>query len=69
MIKTLKQIRAVVFGAIALFLYIFGYHQAKEKNENQQIKGENNAAKIAKKARDSLSDVARIKRLHDKYKR
>mgnify|MGYP001084587579 CR=1 FL=1 len=69
MIKTLKQIRAVVFGAIALFLYLFGYHQAKEKAENQQIKGENNATKIAKKARDNLSDVVRVKRLHDKYKR
>lgn len=69
MIKTLKQIRAVFFGAIALFLYLFGYHQAKEKAENQQIKGENNATKIAKKARDNLSDVVRVKRLHDKYKR
>lgn len=69
MIKTLKQIRAVFFGAIALFLYLFGYHQAKERAENQQIKGENNATKIAKKARDNLSDVVRVKRLHDKYKR
>lgn len=69
MIKILKQIRAVFFGAIALFLYLFGYHQAKEKADKQQIKGENNAAKIAKKARSSLSDVARVKRLHDKYKR
>ncbi len=69
MITILKKCKAVVFSTIALFLYLFGYHQAKENAENQQIKGENNATKIAKKARDNLSDVVRVKRLHDKYKR
>lgn len=68
MTTILKKFRAVVFGAIALFLYLFGYRQAKETAENQQMKGELNALKIAKNARSNLS-VERLKRLHDKYKR
>lgn len=52
MITILKKFKAVVFAAIALFLYLFGYRQAKEKTENQYRKGELNAAKTAKKARD-----------------
>lgn len=69
MITILKKLRAVVFGTIALFLYLFGYRHAKENAENQQTKGVLNAVKIAKKARDSLSDSERINRLHNKYKR
>lgn len=69
MITILKKFKAVVFGAIALFLYIFGYKQAKENVENQQIKGELNAVQTAKKARDNLSNPAVINRLHKKYRR
>ena len=69
MMELLKKIKAVVFAAIALFLYLFGYRHAKETAEKEQLKGENNALKIAKKARNSLSDTVRINRLHDKYKR
>lgn len=69
MITILKKFRAVVFGAIALFLYLLGYHQAKEKAENQHRKGELDAVKFAKKARDDLSNPERAKRLHKKYRR
>ena len=69
MMTILKKFKAVVFAAIALFLYHFGYRQAKGKMERKLLKGENNAVKTAKKARDNLSDSAIIKRLHDKYKR
>ena len=56
MMEILKKFKAVVFAAIALFLYLFGYRQAKETAEKEQLKGENNALKIAKKARNSLSN-------------
>lgn len=69
MITILKKFRAVVFGTIALFLYLFGYRQAKETAENQHRKGELDAVQIAKKARDSLSDPAVVDRLHKKYRR
>lgn len=69
MITILKKLKAVVFSAIALFLYLFGYRQAKENAENQQMKGVLNAVKIAKKARDDLSNPKRVKRLHQKYRR
>lgn len=69
MIKALKKFRAMVFATIALFLYLFGYHQAKEKTEKQQIKGELNAVKKAKIARYNLCKSKRLNRLHDKYKR
>lgn len=69
MITILKKFRAVVFGTIALFLYLFGYRQAKETAENQYRKGELDAVQIAKKARDSLSDPAVVDRLHKKYRR
>lgn len=69
MITILKKLKAVVFGAIALFLYLFGYRQAKENTENQQTKGVLNAVKVSKKARDDLSNPERVKRLHQKYRR
>lgn len=69
MMTILKKFKAVVFAAIALFLYLFGYKQAKENTENQHRKGELNAAQTAKKARDSLSNPAVIDRLHKKYRR
>lgn len=69
MITILKKCKAVVFSTIALFLYLFGYHQAKENAENQQMKGELNATQTAKKARDSMSNPAVIDRLHKKYRR
>ena len=68
MMEILKKFKAVVFAAIALFLYLFGYRHAKETAEKEQLKGENNALKIAK-ARNSLSDNECINRLHGKYKR
>lgn len=69
MMEILKKFKAVFFVAIALFLYLFGYRHAKETAEKEQLKGENNALKIAKKARNSLSDNECINRLHGKYKR
>ena len=66
MTEILKKFRAVVFATIALFLYLFGYRQAEQKVENQQLKGKINALKIAKNARSNLS-IDRIKCLHDKY--
>ena len=68
MMEILKKFRAVVFGAIALFLYLFGYCQARNTALKEQLEGENNAVKIAKKVRANLYDD-RIKRLHNKYKR
>ena len=68
MMEILKKFRTVVFGAIALFLYLFGYRQARETAIKEQLEGENNAVKVAKKVRTNLSDD-RIKRLHNKYKR
>ena len=68
MMEILKKFRAVVLGAIALFLYLFGYRQARETAIKEQLEGENNAIKVAKKVRVNLSDD-RIKRLHNKYKR
>lgn len=59
----------VVFAAIALFLYLFGYRQAKETAENQRMKGELNAVKKAKIAHYGLYKSECLKRLHDKYKR
>lgn len=69
MMEILKKFKAVVFAAIALFLYLFGYRHAKETAEKEHLEGENNALKIAKKARDSLSNPAVIDRLHKKYRR
>ena len=68
MMEILKKFRAVVFGAIALFLYLFGYRQARDTALKEQLEGENNAVKVAKKVRTNLSDN-RIKRVHNKYKR
>ena len=69
MMEILKKFKTVVFTVVALFLYFFGYNRAKEATEKEQIEGELNAARNAKKVRDSLSDTARINRLHGKYKR
>ena len=65
MMTILKNFRAIVYGAIALFLYLFGYRQAQE---NQQKETLNNVEK-SKKSRNSLNNPARVERLHDKYKR
>ena len=67
--EVIKKFKAVFFAAIALFLYLFGYRHAKETAEKEQLKGENNALKIAKKARNSLSNPAVVDRLHKKYRR
>ena len=69
LINLIKKFRAVVFGAIALFLYLFGYKNARESAENQKNKEENNAIKKAQEARRSLANPNRIERLHNKYKR
>ena len=68
MMEILNKFRAVVLGAIALFLYQFGYRQARDTALKEQLEGENNAVKIAKKVRVNLSGD-RIKRLHNKYRR
>ena len=68
MMEILKKFRAVVFSAIALFLYLFGYRQARETAIKEQLEGESNAIRVAKKVRTNISDD-RIKRLHNKYKR
>ena len=69
LINLIKKFRAVVFGSIALFLYLFGYKNARESAENQKNKEENNAIKKAQEARRSLANPDRINRLHNKYKR
>lgn len=69
MMEILKRFRAVVFGTIALFLYLFGYKCAKESMESQHMKGELNAVKTAKKAYDRLSNSSVIDWLHKKYRR
>ena len=69
MIDLLKKSKTLIFVAISLFLYLFGYRKAKETAENHQMKGELNALKKASQVRASLSDTHRIKQLHDKYKR
>ncbi len=69
MLNLLKKFKTLIFVAISLFLYLFGYRQAKETAENHQMKGELNALNKAIQARTSLSDTNRIKRLHNKYKR
>ena len=68
MMEILKKFRAVVLGGIALFLYLFGYRQARETAIKELLEGENNAVRVAKKVRTNLSDN-RIKCLHKKYKR
>ena len=69
LINLIKKFRAVVFGAIALFLYLFGYKNARESAENQKNKEENNAVQKAQEARRSLTNPNRTERLHNKYKR
>ena len=69
MMEILKKFRAVVFGAIALFLYLFGYRQATQNAENKEMKGNFDAVHKAKNARTNVIDIDRIKRLHNKYKR
>ena len=69
MIDLLKKSKTLIFVAISLFLYLFGYRKAKETAENHQMKGELNVLNKAIQARTSLSDTNRIKRLHNKYKR
>ena len=69
LINLIKKFRAVVFGAIALFLYLFGYKNARESAENQKNKEENNAVQKAQDARRSLTNPNRTERLHNKYKR
>lgn len=69
MIDLLKKFKTLIFVVISLFLYLFGYRQAKKTAENYHMKGELNALKKASQARASLSDTHRIKRLHNKYKR
>ena len=68
-LNLIKKFRAVVFSAIALFLYAFGYRNAKESAENKTRKEESNAIKKAQKARRSLTNPERIDKLHNKYKR
>ena len=69
LLNLIKTFRAVVFGAIALFLYLFGYKNAHKSAENQKNKEENNAIKKAQEARRSLTNPDRINKLHNKYKR
>ena len=69
MMEILKKFRAVVFGAIALFLYLFGYRQVAQNAENKEMKGNLDAVHKAKNARTNAIDIDRIKRLHNKYKR
>lgn len=69
MIDLLKKSKTLIFVAVSLFLYLFGYRQAKETAENHRMKGELNALNKAIQARASLSDPDRIRRLHNKYKR
>ena len=45
MLNLLKKFKTLIFVAISLFLYLFGYRQAKETAENHQMKGELNALK------------------------
>ena len=69
MMEILKKFRAVVFGAIALFLYVVGYRQASKNAENRQMKGNLDAIYKAKNARNNVVNIDRIRRLHNKYKR
>lgn len=64
-----NNIKYWLIAAGVLFLYLFGYRQGKEKAETRLMKGTIDVVKNAKQSRDSLSDPARVKRLHDKYKR
>ena len=69
MMEILKKYKAMVIGAIALILYGLGYRKAQEKARNQQMEETIDAVRKTKKSHNSLSDVNRIKRLHNKYKR
>ena len=58
----------IIAGAVAV-LYILGYRRGKEKEQVKVMKGTVDNVKTAKKSRDSLANSARVKRLHNKYKR
>lgn len=66
MIETLKY---WLIAAGVLFLYVFGYKSGKKSEQIKRMEERINVVKNAKQSRDSLNDPARVKRLHDKYKR
>lgn len=61
----INKIKAVILGIAALFLYLWGYKSANNKQKAEVLDN----VKQAKKSRDSLNNPKRIKRLHNKYKR
>lgn len=65
----LKKISAVIWAAIALFCYLLGRKDEKV-NQSERIKERTiNVMDQAKTSRESLNNVERVKRLHNKYKR
>lgn len=58
----------IIVGALAV-LYILGYHRGKETEQVKVMKGAMDNVKTAKRSRDSLASLKRVKRLHNKYKR
>lgn len=64
-----NKTKHIIVCVFLIIVYLLGFQKGKDKVRTQQMKGELNAVKMAKKARAGLSDSHRIKRLHDKYKR
>lgn len=58
----------IIAGAVAV-LYILGYRRGKETEQVKVMKGAMDNVKTAKRSRDSLASLKRVKRLHNKYKR
>lgn len=67
--KTPETPKAFMCLEVELMKQDIKRNKCKEVTENKQTKGKLNAVKAAKNVRSGLSDIDRIKRLHDKYKR
>lgn len=62
------QIKQMVIAVFSLVILIFIYKKGKSEQQNEQLKGNFDALKKAKKIRTSMSDND-IRKLHSKYKR
>lgn len=58
----------IIAGAVAVF-YLLGYQKGKHKEQVKTMKGTLENVQKAKKIRDNIVDIDRIRRLHNKYKR
>lgn len=62
------QMKQVVIAVFSLVILLFIYRKGKSEQQNEQLKGNFDAIKKAKKIRTSITD-SDIRKLHTKYKR